>query len=175
MTKGSRPILTYIVFEEGAQWTRATFICTPAQTASSTTTGDDNFYNRNYVDALEKAGIRLGVITNHNKFDFEEFKALRKTAQKKILALLPGVELSSTTGLMASTLCRFFRRWLADGHDHINPFLGVAFEGKVPASTSRKTALLSVAAGNHQEAGKLSPRLFPCLCPCRSTSGCGPS
>jgi chromosome segregation protein len=46
------------------------------------------------VEALEKAGIRLGVIANHNKFDLDEFKALRKTAQKKGIALLPGVELS---------------------------------------------------------------------------------
>ncbi len=50
------------------------------------------------MDALEKAGIRLGVITNHNKFDFEEFKSLRDTARKKSIQLLPGVELSVDDG-----------------------------------------------------------------------------
>ncbi|STT07028.1 Uncharacterised protein [Klebsiella pneumoniae] len=79
---------------------------------------------------------------------------------------------------MASTPWLFFSDdWLADGHDHINPFLGVAFEGKVPAQYEQENGrFLSVAIGNHQEAGKLSSRLFPCLCPCRSTErGCGPN
>ena len=34
------------------------------------------------------------MITNHNKFDLEEFKALRKAARKVGIGLLPGVELS---------------------------------------------------------------------------------
>ncbi|STT07029.1 Type I restriction and modification enzyme -subunit R C terminal [Klebsiella pneumoniae] len=71
-----------------------TSICTPARIESSSTQAMTTSTTGNYVDALEKAGIHLAVITNHNKFDFEEFKALRKTAQKKDIALLPGVELS---------------------------------------------------------------------------------
>jgi len=82
------------VFVEGAQWTRTDFHLHTRADREFKYAGDDNFYNSNYVEALEKAQIRLGVITNHNKFDFEEFKALRKTAQKKGIALLPGVELS---------------------------------------------------------------------------------
>ncbi len=72
-----------VVFSEGALWVRADFHLHTRADREFKFTGDDNFYNSNYVDALEKAGIRLGVITNHNKFDFEEFKALRKAAQKK--------------------------------------------------------------------------------------------
>ena len=70
------------VFAQGAQWVRADFHLHTRADREFKYTGDDNFYNSNYVNALEKAGIQLGVITNHNKFDFEEFKALRKTAQK---------------------------------------------------------------------------------------------
>ena len=72
-------------------------ICTRRRTRISNTE-EDNFYNSAYVDALEKASTRLGVITNHNKFDFEEFKSLRATARKNKIGLLPGVELSVDDG-----------------------------------------------------------------------------
>ena len=118
------------VFAQGAQWVRADFHLHTRADREFKYTGDDDFYNSSYVDALEKAGIRLGVITNHNKFDFGEFKALRKTALKKGIALLPGVELSVNDGANGiHTLVVFSDDWLADGHDHINPFLGVVFEG----------------------------------------------
>ena len=82
------------------------------------------------MDALENAGIRLGVVTNHNKFDFDEFKALRKTARNKGIALLPGVELSVNDGANGiHTLVVFSDDWLADGQGYINSFLGVAFKG----------------------------------------------
>ncbi|VDL24089.1 hypothetical protein BANRA_01973 [Escherichia coli] len=133
------------VFAQGAQWVRADFHLHTRADREFKYTGDDNFYNSNYVDALEKAGIHLAVITNHNKFDFEEFKALRKTAQKDI-ALLPGVELSVNDGANGiHTLVVFSDDWLADGHDHINPFLGVAFEGKVPAQYEQENGRSSLS------------------------------
>lgn len=122
------------VFADGAQWIRADFHLHTRADREFKYADEDNFYNSNYVEALEKAQIRLGVITNHNKFDFEELKALRKTAQKKRIALLPGVELSVGDGANGiHTLVVFSDEWLTDGHDHINPFLSVAFEGKIPA------------------------------------------
>jgi hypothetical protein len=134
------------VFTQGAQWVRADFHLHTRADREFKYTGDDNFYNSNYVNALEKAGIQLGVITNHNKFDFEEFKALRKTAQKKDIALLPGVELSVNDGANGiHTLVVFSDDWLADGHDHINPFLGVAFEGKVPAQYEQENGRSSLS------------------------------
>ena len=135
-----------VVFEEGAQWVRADFHLHTRADREFKYVGDDNFYNSSYVDALEKAGIRLGVIANHNKFDFEEFKALRKTAQKKGIALLPGVELSVNDGANGiHTLVVFSDDWFADGHDHINPFLGVAFEGKIPAHYEQENGRSSFA------------------------------
>lgn len=135
-----------IAFSEGAQWVRADFHLHTRADREFKFTGDDNFFNSNYVDALENAGIRLGAITNHNKFDFDEFKALRKTAQKKGIALLPGVELSVNDGANGiHTLVVFSDDWLADGHDHINPFLGVAFEGKVPAQYEQENGRSSLS------------------------------
>ena len=113
-----------IVFSEGAQWVRADFHLHTRADREFKYTGDESFYNSSYVDALERAGIRLGVITNHNKFDFEEFKALRKTAQKRGIELLPGVELSVDDGANGvHTLVVFSDEWLADGHDYIKEAL----------------------------------------------------
>lgn len=96
-------------------------------------TGDPNYYNSNYVDALEEAGIRLGVITNHNKFDYDEFKALRSTAKKKGISLLPGVELSINEGHNGiHVLIAFNDSWLEKGNDYISPFIGSMFPGKTP-------------------------------------------
>jgi len=130
-------------FAEGAQWVRADFHLHTRADREFKYAGDDNYYNSNYVAALEKAQIRLGVITNHNKFDFEEFKALRKTAQKKGIALLPGVELSVNDGANGiHTLVMFSDEWI-DGHNYINPFLTSAFEGKAPAEYEQENGRTS--------------------------------
>ncbi|TOA57508.1 TrlF family AAA-like ATPase [Vibrio parahaemolyticus] len=135
-----------VFFDQGAQWVRADFHMHTRADREFKYSGDDNYYNSNYVDALEKANIRLGVITNHNKFDFSEFKALRKTAQKKGISLLPGVELSVNDGANGiHTLVVFSDDWLKDGHDHINPFLGVAFEGKIPAHYEQENGRSSLS------------------------------
>ena len=134
------------VFEQGAQWVRADFHLHTRADREFKYAGDDNFYINSYGDALEKAGIRLGVITNHNKFDFAEFKALRKVTRKKGIALLPGVELSVNDGANGiHTLVVFSGDWLTDGHDHINSFLGVAFEGKVPAQYEHENGRSSLS------------------------------
>lgn len=133
-------------FPGGADWLRADFHLHTAADREFRYGGDTNFYNSAYVDALEKAGIRLGVITNHNKFDFVEFKALRSTALKRGIGLLPGVELSVNDGANGiHTLVVFSDAWLANGQDHINPFLTVAFEGKTPAQYEQENGRSSVS------------------------------
>ncbi len=127
-------------FEQGAQWIRADFHLHTRADREFRYAGDDDHYNSDYIGALEKAQIRLGVIANHHKFDYAEFKALRKTARKKNIALLPGVELSVNDGANdIHTLVIFSDDWLADGHDHINPFLGVMFAGKTPEQYAHET------------------------------------
>ncbi|EKS2409814.1 TrlF family AAA-like ATPase [Pseudomonas aeruginosa] len=131
------------LFVEGAQWVRADLHLHTRADREFKYAGDDNYYNSNYVEALEKAQIRLGVITNHNKFDFEEFKALRKTALKKGIALLPGVELSVNDGANGiHTLVVFSDEWI-DEHNYINPFLTSAFEGKAPAEYEQENGRTS--------------------------------
>jgi len=121
-------------FPHGSRWLRADFhLHTKADKEFKYTGEPDRFYS-DYVEALKNAGVEVGVITNHNKFDFDEFKALRKKAKKQDIYLLPGVELSVGDGSNGiHTLIVFSDAWLENGHDYINPFLHVAFEGKTPS------------------------------------------
>jgi hypothetical protein len=122
------------IFEYGSRWIRADFhLHTRADKEFKNDGGDDRFVT-DYVEGLKAANIGLGVITNHNKFDVGEFKALRRKARKAGIGLLPGVELSVNDGSNGvHTLVVFSDEWLADGHDYINQFLAVAFAGKVAA------------------------------------------
>ena len=61
-------------------------------------TGEADAFVGNYINALKQKEISVGVITNHNKFDLEEYKALRKKARQSDIFLLPGVELSIKEG-----------------------------------------------------------------------------
>lgn len=131
------------VFAEGAQWIRADFHLHTNADGEFKYIGEDNFYNSDFVNALEKAQIRLGVITNHNKFDIAEFRALRKTARNKGIVLLPGVELSVDEGNNGvHTLVVFSDEWIED-HDYINPLLTSAFEGKAPAEYEQENGRTS--------------------------------
>jgi chromosome segregation protein len=117
-------------FPRGAEWVRVDFHLHTKADKEFEYSGDENYYNSAYVDALEKADIRLGVITNHNKFDYVEFKSLRATARKKI-GLLPGVELSLSDGRAGiHVLIVFSDDWMEAGKDYINAFLANMFPGK---------------------------------------------
>jgi predicted ATPase len=117
-------------FSEGAQWMRVDVHLHTKADKEFKFTGEENSFVAQYVAALKQAGIRLGVVTNHNKFDFGEFKALRKAARKEDIALLPGVELSVGDGANGiHTLIVFADDWITDG-DRINPFLSGVFEGR---------------------------------------------
>lgn len=121
----------YEVFRSGATWLRADFhLHTRADKEFRYSDGED-FYFSHYVDGLEKAKIRLGIIANHNKFDASEFKALKKTASKKEICLLPGVELSVNDGSNGvHTVIVFSDQWLERGNDYISPFITTMFPGK---------------------------------------------
>lgn len=126
-------INTNIAFPYGSRWVGADFHLHTRADKEFSYTGADDYYFSNYVDALVKAEISVGVITNHNKFDFNEFKSLRKTANKKQIFLLPGVELSVDDGSNGiHTLVVFSDQWLENGQNYINQFLNVIFEGKTP-------------------------------------------
>lgn len=123
----------YEVFRSGATWLRADFHLHTKADKEFRYDGEENSFVNDYVAGLKAKDIRVGVITNHNKFDTSEFKALRKNARKEEIFLLPGVELSVNDGANGiHTMVIFNDEWLADGQDYINQFLNVAFEGKTP-------------------------------------------
>jgi len=88
------------IFANGSRWLRAGFHLHSGADKEFRYDGDDNYYYSSYVDALETAGIHIGLIANHNKFDPDE--------------------------------------WLANGQDHINPFLTAIFAGKTPDQYENK-------------------------------------
>jgi len=133
-------------FPHGTCWLRADFHLHTKADKEFSYSGEDDYYFSNYVDALKSAGISVGVITNHNKFDLEEFKSLRKTARKKEIFLLPGVELSVNDGANGiHTLIVFSDDWLANGQDYINQFLNIAFSGKTPDQYEKENCRSSLA------------------------------
>jgi hypothetical protein len=126
-TPQSAPDAAAPPFPNGSEWVRADFhLHTRADKEFAYAGGETEFVS-GYVDCLKQRNIRLGVITNHNKFDVAEFKALRKRARKEGIGLLPGVELSVNDGANGvHMLIVFSEEWLAEGQDYINSFLGVA-------------------------------------------------
>ena len=61
------------IFLYGATWLRADFHLHTKADNEFEYSDDENFYYSTYVDALDKTGVHIGVITNHNKFDYQEF------------------------------------------------------------------------------------------------------
>ena len=121
------------VFSHGSTWVRADFHMHTKADKEFSYSGEPNEFVTLYVKALVQARTRVGVITNHNKFDRDEFKALRKRAQKDEILLLPGVELSIKDGANGiHTLVVFSPEWIdnQDNKNYIQSFLDVTFAGQ---------------------------------------------
>lgn len=120
------------VFEYGSRWLKVDFHLHTRADKEFIYTGEENAYLAEYVQALSTAAIGLGVITNHNKFDKDEFKALRKRAKKAGIGLLPGIELSVKDGQAGvHTLVIFADEWFENKEqtNHIQSFLSLTFAG----------------------------------------------
>jgi hypothetical protein len=120
-------------FAHGSSWVRADFHLHTRRDREFKDSGTEQDFVGRYVAALKQAGICVGVIANHNKFDSEEFKALRKTAKKENIYLMSGVELSIKDGRNGiHTLVVFREDWIdnQENEDYINSFLGVTFAGQ---------------------------------------------
>ncbi|MFO0914156.1 MAG: AAA family ATPase [Pirellulales bacterium] len=121
------------VFTHGSTWVRADFHMHTRADKEFEYKGEPNAFAGAYVKALKKAGIRVGVITNHNKFDRDEFKTLYKSARKEEILLLPGVELSVKDGANGiHTLVVFSPEWIRnqENENYIQSFLNVTFAGQ---------------------------------------------
>jgi len=120
-------------FSHGSQWVRVDSHLHTRQDKEFKDTGDEKDFVQRYVAALKQARISVGVITNHNKFDREEFKLLRKVARQEDIYLMPGIELSVKDGRNGiHTLVVFHEDWIdnRENADHINSFLSVTFAGQ---------------------------------------------
>lgn len=105
------------------------------------THADLNAFVGKYIDPIQVADIRLGMVTNHNKLDANEFRAFRKCASTQDIYLLPRVELSVSDGANGiHVLVVFSAPFLHNGGDHINPFIGAAFLGRTPTQCQTEKA-----------------------------------
>lgn len=120
------------LFQNGSVWLRADFHLHTKADKEFTYKGEENDFINLYVSKLVEQNIRVGVITNHNKFDIGEYKAIAKKARKEGIYILPGVELSVNDGANGvHTLVVFDpNQWLSDGNDFINQFITTNFVGK---------------------------------------------
>jgi len=113
------------IFQNGSAWLRADF--------HLHTKADEPFkysgtqFAKDYIQQLLDQRIRIGVITNHNKFDLEEFKKLNTEAEKNEIYLLPGVEFSCKDGRTGIHLLIVFdHSWIKE-ENFIERFLIQAF------------------------------------------------
>lgn len=124
---------TSSVFSCGSTWVRADFHMHTKADKEFAYSEDPAAFVAAYVQGLIKANIRVGVITNHNKFDRDEFKVLSKAALKEEILLLPGIELSIKDGANGiHTLVVFSPEWIRnqENKNYIQSFLDVTFSGQ---------------------------------------------
>ncbi|MFD3232238.1 MULTISPECIES: TrlF family AAA-like ATPase [Rahnella] len=120
------------IFNNGSCWIKADFHLHTQADKEFRYRGEPDRFISDYVKTLKEADIGLGVITNHNKFDVDEFKALRRAAGREGIGLLPGVELSVNDGKAGvHTLVVFADAWFINQQqtNHIQSFLTATFAG----------------------------------------------
>lgn len=120
-------------FIHGNRWVRADFHLHTRRDKEFKDTGAEQDFVARYVAALKQANIHVGVVANHNKFDRDEFRALRKAAREEDIYLMPGVELSVQDGRNGiHTVVLFHEEWVdnRENADHINTFLVATFAGQ---------------------------------------------
>jgi chromosome segregation protein len=129
----SSPPVTPELFTHGSTWVRADFHLHTSADKEFAYTGDPNYFVSEYVAALKREKIRVTAITNHNKFDRDDFKALAKCAKKEEICLLPGLELSVKDGSNGiHILVIFSNEWISNKENvnYIQSFLNVTFAGQ---------------------------------------------
>jgi ABC-type lipoprotein export system ATPase subunit len=118
---------TNALFQNGSVWLRADFHLHTKADKEFAYSGVENNFVTDYVNKLVEQNIRVGIITNHNKFDKGEFVALKKRAYDNGVGLFPGIEFSLKEGI--HILIAFDEAWYKGETDYINQFLDAAFYG----------------------------------------------
>ena len=125
------------IFMHGSCWFRVDFHLHTKSDTEFTYEGardNDTEFAEQYVAQLKSQGIGIGVITNHNKFNWHEFKTLKTTAQREGIFLLPGIEMSLPDGASGiHALIVFDYSWVInkENSNYIQTFLDSAFVGKL--------------------------------------------
>lgn len=96
---------------------------------------DREIFIRLFIEQLKKQKIKITAITNHNKFDQEEFLLINDRAEKEGILVLPGVELSLAEGKRGLHVLCIFPQELAKnqnntGYSFIENFLAKMFNGE---------------------------------------------
>lgn len=119
------------VFENGSSWIKADFHLHTKADKEFKYDGEENNFVAEYIEKLKSTNIGIGVIANHNKYDIDEFKALRKKANKEEIFLLPGIELSVADGAKGIHCIVIFDydSWIKNSDNFIEQFINSAFEG----------------------------------------------
>ncbi len=112
-------------FIAGAEWIRADFHLHTKSDTEFIYKDIENDFVKKYVQKLKEENIQLAALTNHNKFDFEQYKAIRKKASREDIYVLPGVELNINEGKAGLHALVIFnnQEWLKKRQDSINEFL----------------------------------------------------
>ena len=121
------------IFENGSVWLRTDFHLHTIKDKEFTRINNENDFVKLFIDKLAAEDIGIGIITNHNKFDKDEYKALRKEAKQKNIMIFAGTELSVNDGANGIHCLIVFdeKTWVfnKNNEDYINQFLTSAFEG----------------------------------------------
>ena len=159
-------------FKNGAKWLRIDCHLHSKADKEFIYGGDECYYNKSYIDKLEEGKISVGIITNHNKFDLREYKALKKTAKNRDIFLLAGVELSVDDGGNGIHCLIVFddKAWLENQEDFINQFITGAFQGK--KNFENENARCNYSLENTiKELNKFHKDYFIILAHCEAKSG----
>jgi predicted ATPase len=119
-------------FINGSQWVRFDCHLHTKKDKEFKYNADENNYINSYVGKLKKEDIAVGIITNHNKFNLGEYKAIKKRATKEDIFIMPGVELSVNDGANGIHTLVVFNpnEWLENENNYIQQFIGESFSGR---------------------------------------------
>lgn len=109
------------MFNTGLQYIRVDFHLHTSKDKEFSYNGNQNDYVKEYVATLNQQNIGIGIITNHNKFDRDEYNAIRKAAIREEIFILPGIEFTVKEGANGIHALIVFNpdEWLSNNDNHI--------------------------------------------------------
>ena len=78
MQENTQLFKAFETFENGSTWVRIDFHLHTRADDTNFYRGEPTQFAKDYIDKLKQENIQVGIITNHNKFDRDEFQTLKK-------------------------------------------------------------------------------------------------